>query len=338
VKADAYGHGITEISRAAATIGVDYLAVATVDEGVELRDAGIELPILLYSLATPTEMTAVVEYGITPILGDRNQVNDYNREAREQGVALPVHLKIDTGMGRIGCKPSEAVEMSRAVVDADALILGGVSTHFAGADIDDPAYTKRQIRRFEQALADIKAAGIDPGVVHAANSGGVLAHPESWYDMVRPGILAYGYAPSPEQGGILTVKPVMELVSKVVFIKEVAAGDSVSYGMTWTAPSATTIGTVPAGYGDGYNRLLSNIGEVSIAGVRYKIVGRVCMDQFMIDLGPVCSVDRYQDVVLFGDERGAPDAAELAALCGTIPYEITCNISKRVPRTYLENK
>ncbi|MFP4551655.1 MAG: alanine racemase [Spirochaetales bacterium] len=338
VKADAYGHGIVEIGRAAASAGVDYLAVATVDEGVELRYASIDLPILLYSLATPGEMQAVVSNGITPILSDRNQINDYNNEARSQGAELPVHMKIDTGMGRIGCRPEHAVELARAVVDADALTLGGVSTHFAGADMEDTAYTKRQMRRFEEAVEAIREAGIEPGIVHAANSGGVLGHPDSWYDMVRPGILAYGYAPAAEQTGIVEVRPVMELVSQVVFIKEVRAGESISYGMTWTAPSTTHIGTVPAGYGDGYNRLLSNRGEVSIAGVRYKIVGRVCMDQFMVDLGPVLSVERYQEVTLFGSEAGAPDAAELAELCETIPYEITCNVSKRVPRIYLENR
>ena len=338
VKADAYGHGIVEVGCAAANAGVDYLAVATVDEGLELREADIDLPILLYSLATPGEMEAVVSNSITPILSDRNQINDYNNEARRQAAELPVHIKIDTGMGRIGCRPEQAVVLAKAVVDADALTLGGVSTHFAGADMADTAYTTRQMRRFDEAVAAIRGAGIEPGIVHAANSGGVVAHPDSWYDMVRPGILAYGYPPSPQQSGIVEVRPVMELVSRVVFIKEVRAGESVSYGMTWTAPSTTHIGTVPAGYGDGYNRLLSNRGDVSIDGVRYKIVGRVCMDQFMVDLGPVLSVERYQEVVLFGAERGAPDAAELAALCETIPYEITCNVSKRVPRVYLENR
>ncbi|MFW5689097.1 MAG: alanine racemase, partial [Spirochaetota bacterium] len=199
VKADAYGHGIAQIGLAAERFGVEYLAVATADEGIELREAGSRLPILLYSLATPEEIPLIVEHGITPILSDVDQIALFQAESARQRRVTTVHLKVDTGMGRIGCRPSDAVPLARLVVEADALTLGGVSTHFAAADSADQSYTRRQIDRFTAVLAGLRAAGIDPGIVHAANSGGVLAHPESWFDMVRPGLLAYGYYPSDEQ-------------------------------------------------------------------------------------------------------------------------------------------
>jgi alanine racemase len=337
VKADAYGHGIAPIGLAAARFGVDYLAVATVDEAVELREAGSRLPILLYSLATPEEIPDVIAHDITPILSDSEQVDAYEREAARQGRRCAVHIKIDTGMGRIGCRPGDAVTLARRVASSPSLELGGVSTHFAAADSADEAYTKEQIARFEASLAAIRGDGIDPGIVHAANSGGVIAHPESWYGMVRPGILAYGVYPSAEQSRDLALRPVMELRSSVVYIKEVDEGEAVSYGMTWRAPRRTHIGTIPVGYGDGYNRLLSNRARVSIGGASYPIAGRVCMDQVMVDLGPECRVGRYDEAILFGRQPGVPTVEELADLCGTIPYEITCSITRRVPRVYVED-
>lgn len=336
VKADAYGHGITEVGLAAARFGVDFLAVATVDEAVDLRGAGVGLPILLYSLATPEEIPDVVAHRITPILSDAEQIDAYASEAASGKQRFTVHLKIDTGMGRIGCKPEEATRLAALIAGSDSLHLGGVSTHFASADSADESYTASQIDRFEASLAAIRAAGIDPGIVHAANSGGVIGHKAAWYDMVRPGILAYGLYPSEEQDRAIDVRPVMELRSRVVYVKQVQAGDAVSYGMTWRAPRRTHVGTIPAGYGDGYNRLLSNRAIVRIGTANYPIAGRVCMDQIMVDLGPECRVNRYDEAILFGYEPGAPTAEELARLCGTIAYEITCSITKRVPRIYVE--
>ena len=338
VKADAYGHGIAPVGLAAAECGVDYLAVATVDEGVELRDASSRLPILLYGLPTPEEIAPVVTHAITPILADAEQIELVGAEATKQGRQIPVHLKIDTGMGRIGCRPDDAVRLARMVEASASLELGGVCTHFAASDSGDPAYTNEQIATFETVLARFRTDGIAPGIVHAANSGGVLGHAESWYDMVRPGILAYGYYPSDGQERVHDVLPVMELRSRVVFIKQVEAGDAISYGMTWRAPRRTHIGTIPVGYGDGYNRLLSNRGQVSINGKRYPVVGRVCMDQLMVDLGAACTVARYDDATLFGYSVGAPSAEDIAEICGTIAYEITCGISKRVPRIYTDGE
>lgn len=338
VKADAYGHGIAQVGLAAARFGVDYLAVATADEGVELREAGSGLPILLYSLPTPEEIPQIVARGITPILSDAEQIELFAAEARRQARPTIVHIKIDTGMGRIGCRPEEAPALARLVAERSELALGGISTHFASSDSEDTAYTEEQLARFRAAVDAIRAAGIDPGIVHAANSGGALAHPGSYFGMIRPGILAYGYYPSAEQPRPLHLRPVMELRSKVVYLKMVEAGEAVSYGMTWRAPRRTCIGTIPVGYGDGYSRLLSNRADVLIGGRRYPIAGRVCMDQIMVDLGPAPTVRRYDEAVLFGYAPEAPDAEELAGLCETIPYEITCAISKRVPRIYVESE
>lgn len=333
VKADAYGHGTVPVSRAALAAGVEFLAVATVDEGRELRDSGICAPILLYTLPIPEELDAIVTHRITPVVGDLELVSALDHAARGKQPLL-VHLKIDTGMGRLGCTPLEAPEIAAAIAQAPNLQLAGVSTHFPVSDERDEAFTNAQIARFDAAIESIRSAGINPGIVHAANSGAVLAHKASWNEMVRPGLLAYGYYPSREQKRVIPVRPVMELRSKVVLIKRVPAGTRISYGLTWKATRDTDIGTVPIGYGDGYSRLLSNRAEVLIGEHRYPIAGRVCMDQIMVDLGTSGAVKRYDDVVLFGPQAGAPTAEELAELCGTIPYEVTCAVSKRVPRVY----
>jgi alanine racemase len=207
------------------------------------------------------------------------------------------------------------------------------------ADDADDSYTRDQTERFASCVADLRKHGIDPGIVHASNSGGLLRVPQGYFDMVRPGILVYGYYPGPELERPLHLQPVMEFRSKLVFIKKVVAGTPISYGHTWSSPRETWIGTVPCGYADGYSRLLSNRASVWVDGRRCPVVGAVCMDQFMIDLGPGPPPERYTDVVLFGPAREAggeavPDAAELAALCETIPYEVTCSLSKRVPRVF----
>jgi alanine racemase len=336
VKADAYGHGIVAIGREAESIGVEYLAVSTVDEAVQLRSAGITMPVLIYSLPTPEEIPDVVAHDVIPVVSDEELANLIETEARRQDRKITVHMKIDTGMGRIGCTPETAPDLASNLASRQYLTLGGVSTHFATSDSKDPQLTRDQIRLFDTAVSEIRARGVDPGVVHAGNSGGVLSYPEAWYDMIRPGIIAYGYLPSDEQPTGIEFKPVMDLRSRLVMIKEVPAGTPISYGATWRAPHPTHIGTIPVGYGDGYNRLLSNQGRVGVRGRSYPIVGRVCMDHIMVDLGPECSVERYDDVALFGPDPGGPDAVELSKICRTIPYDITCAITKRVPRVYVE--
>lgn len=336
VKANAYGHGIVAISRAASAMGVEYLAVATVDEAAELRNAGIAGPILLYSLPTPEEIPDIIANNAIPVVSDCELADLLDAEAHRHQQVLTVHMKIDTGMGRIGCTPEFAPDFAADLAGRKNLQLGGTSTHFAGSDAEEPAFTAKQIRIFDAAITEIRARGIDPGIVHASNSAGILFFPEAHYDMIRPGIAAYGYEPSDERKSGMGLMPVMDMRSRVVMIKQVKAGTPISYGSTWHAPRRTHIGTIPAGYGDGYNRLLSNRGQVGIRGQSYPIVGTVCMDHIMVDLGPECAVERYDDVALFGPDPSGPDAAEIAKICGTIPYDITCAVAKRVPRIQVD--
>ena len=332
VKADAYGHGAVRIAETALAAGASHLAVAAVSEGAELRDAGIGAPILLLSQALPGETPDILHYRLSPLVSDREYAEQLARAASAAGKCCPVHLKIDTGMGRLGCTPEEAPGLAAFIAAEKSLEYAGTATHLAAADSTlpgDRAFTGEQLTRFRGAVEQIRAAGIDPGIVHAANSGGVLLHADSWLDMVRPGILLYGYNLT---GTEFPVKPVMELVSAIVFIKKVKQGEKLSYGRTWTSLRDTTIATIPAGYGDGLPRLLSGNWQVLIRGQSYPLAGRICMDQCLVDLGPETELPRWEAVTVFGG--AAPSAAEAAARLHTIPYEITCNINKRVPRVY----
>lgn len=341
VKADAYGHGAVRIARAALEAGASCLAVATVREGAELRENGIAAPVLLLSQPLFEEIPGIFENRLSPFVSDAAFADALNRAAA--GIKLPVHLKIDTGMGRMGCSPAEANALARRITGYPALEYAGTATHLAVSDsaaAGDIAYTRRQLTLFREVLDGIRAAGLDPGIVHAANSGGVILHPDSWFDMVRPGILLYGYksveeAAAPETAARpLRVAPVMELRTNVVFIRKMKKGDSLSYGRIWTAPQDTVVAVLPAGYADGLPRLASGKWQTLIGGKTYPLVGRICMDQCIVDLGHDSDVRRWDEAVLFGGS--APDAAVLAERIGTIPYEITCNINKRVPRVYQE--
>jgi alanine racemase len=341
VKADAYGHGAPEIAKTSIKAGVNCLGIATIDEGVELRKAGITAPIMLLSQSHPEEISGIVQAGLIPFISDTRFASILNEYAKSEKIKLPVHMKIDTGMSRIGCLAEEAVSLARHIADCTALDLAGTATHFAVADSTDKQdidFTNLQLSRFNEAVGVIRAAGIDPGILHTANSGGIILHPNSWFDMVRPGLLLYGYKTANENEisdfpfEPLIVQPVMELRAAVVLIKKIKKGESVSYGRTWTAPQDTNIAVLSVGYADGLPRLSSNKWQVVINGKKFPLAGRVTMDQCMADLGPQTDVRRWDEAVIFGGP--AADAAALAETVGTIPYEITCNINKRVPRIY----
>jgi alanine racemase len=347
VKADAYGHGALPLARAVLEEGAAFLAVALVQEGEELRRGGIRAPILLLSQCMPEEVEDLIGNDLSPLVSGGAYVDTLAKAAEKAGKELLLHLKVDTGMGRAGCGPEEAAALAGRIVSHGNLRLAGVATHLAVSDSPAPgdlAYTGGQLRRFAGALAAIRAAGIDPGIVHAANTGGIIYHPESWLDMVRPGILLYGYTPEfpPASGGpelpAIAARPVMELWSKVAALKLIRRGESVSYGRAWTAAEDTLVALIPAGYADGLRRGLSNNWQVGIRGGAYPIVGRICMDQCMVSLGKAgAPFSAGDDVLLFGEMSGAPgDAALMAERLGTIPYEITCGISKRVPRIYVD--
>jgi alanine racemase len=285
VKANAYGHGAVRIAKTAVAAGVKALGVATVDEGTELREAGISVPIYLFSLPCDGELKSLLQADLIPFCTDDHSIKSYNAAAKLKHTQLTVHLKVDTGMGRIGCTPQNAVRLAALISESKNLELGGVCTHFPVSDSADPRFTGKQINAIKDIVSRLTIKGLHPGIIHAANSGAIIDKPDAVFDMVRPGIILYGYYPSHGQERILSVKPVMEFLTQISFIKKVSKGTSISYGRTYITEADTYIATLPVGYGDGYSRLLSNRAQVFIDGKRYPVAGRVCMDQIMIDLG-----------------------------------------------------
>jgi alanine racemase len=341
VKADGYGHGAVKIARAALEEGASHLGVARVSEAAELRAKGIDAPILLFSIPDPDEIPAAIEHDVTCFVPDIHFADMIHRCAEKNRKPASVHLKIDSGMGRIGIAVEEAPGLARFINEKKFLRLDGVCTHLSVSDSTAPPdidYTKWQIMRFFRAVEEIKNLGINPGIVHAAASGGVLLYPESHFDMVRPGILLYGYPPSGALAEKAKVRPVMTMVTKVSFLKKVKKGEAISYGRRWTAPEDTVVATLPAGYADGLPRTASGKLFFVINGRRYPQVGTICMDQCMIDLGLNAPVRLWDDAIIFGGDSAGNTtpltAASIAEITGTIPYEVLCGIGKRVPRVY----
>jgi alanine racemase len=338
VKADAYGHGAVPVSRAVLAAGASTLGVALVEEGVELRDAGIDAPILVLSEPVPDAADAVVQQRLTPVVYTASAIEALAKAVAATGTTdtLDVHLKIDTGMHRVGCRPEIALELARHVIGHRELRLAGTLTHFAVADEPDRDYTAEQVTRFEAALAELRHAGIHPGVVHACNTAGALVAPRARYDMVRIGIGCYGIAPAPALEGVVTLEPALAVKARVSFVKEVDAGASLSYGLRYSTDRPTRIATVPIGYADGVPRALGHRGGHAIVhDTRCAIAGTITMDQLMLDVGDL-AVDVGDEVVLFGRQGcESVTAAEWAARVDTIPYEIVCGIGPRVPRRYL---
>lgn len=339
VKANAYGHGAVAVSHLAQNMGINWLGVATVPEGLELRAAGIRLPILKLSPAFPEEMPAALENRLTLTVVDRAQIDILQTQAHAAHRQADVHLKLDTGMGRIGVTPAQAPALALYIErNCPNLHLQGVFTHFPVSDEADPTFTVGQIARFQAAVNTIHAAlGRQIEIIHAANSGAVLGHESAWFNMVRPGIMIYGFYPDSGTPQTIPLKPGLSFLTRVSFVKKVAAGTSIGYGRTWIAPEDTHIATIPAGYADGFNRLFSNRGRVLIGGKSYPIVGRVCMDQSMVNLGAQTDVQIGDEVVLIGKSGNLEITTyEWAEKLGTITYEVTCQINQRVARIYGE--
>ena len=339
VKANAYGHGAVEIARLAERSGVDWLGVATVPEGLQLRQAGVRLPVLKLSPAFPEEMEMAVRNEITLAVCEPANVAALQQICHTAGLDCRVHLKIETGMGRIGIAISEAPRLATHIErGCPNLHLEGIFTHLPSSDEPDPTYTRTQVERFKAAVDDVQAAiGRQVSLVHCANSGAVLGHEPGWLDLVRPGIMVYGLYPDPGAPRSIPLKPGLSFLTRVSFLKKVSAGTSIGYGRTWIAPRETWIATIQAGYADGFNRLFSNRGKVLIKERSYPVVGRVCMDQSMVDLGPDTQVHVGDEVVLIG-KSGAEEITcdEWAQALNTISYEITCQINARVERIYTE--
>lgn len=336
VKADGYGHGAIAVSRAALDAGASWLAVALVQEGAVLRRSGVEAPILLLSQPRPDEVASAVRWELTLTLYTRAGVEAAGAAARAAGRSVPVHLKVNTGMNRVGATPDKILDLAHAVVDEQGLELEALWTHCAVADEPGHPFTDDQLDRFDAVVAQLAAAGIEPPMLHVANSAAAIDHPRARRSMVRSGIAVYGIAPSAALAGRVDLRPALSLRAEVAMVKRVRAGEGVSYGLRHSFERDTTVATVPIGYADGVPRRLSFTGgEVLVGGRRRPIRGVVTMDQLMVDCGDDDVADG-DEVVLIG-RQGAEEitAQEWADRVDTIPYEIVCGIGPRVPRFYV---
>ncbi len=352
VKAYGYGHGAVPVARAALAGGAVYLGVALAEEGHELRQAGIRVPVLVLSEPPAEAMALVVEDNLTATIYTDDGLAALLEAAAgarpappgtdERGAGLPpvpVHLKLDTGMHRVGANAAVVLELARRVAAHPALRLEGLFTHLAVADEPDDGFTTEQLGRFERVVRALAGEGIHPLMLHAANSAGALCHPRSRYQMVRPGMAMYGQAPAAAlQGGPLVapLQPALSFKARVSYVKEVDAGESLSYGLHYRLSRRSVVATVPVGYADGVPRRLSMVGgEVLIGGRRLPVVGAVTMDQILVDCGPGSGVSRGDEVVLLGRQGDAEISPwEWAERLGTIAYEVTCALSPRLPRLY----
>lgn len=345
VKADAYGHGAVEVTRVLEPL-VDGLAVSLVEEGLELRDVGVVKPILVLGAYYGHYHSEVLEAGLTPVVYDLGEFERFGRApvrrrahrsqanaAARASEAWPVHVKIDTGMNRLGLAPAAMAEFASAANRFPQLAVDGVCTHLASADVDSPEFTQAQLARFAGALSDLRRSGISPRLIHAANSAGAVRFPEARFTAVRPGLAIYGGMPS-EVVRRVDLEPVMSLRTRIMALHGVVRGGAVSYGGLWRAERDANIATLPIGYADGYPRHIEGA-EVLIAGRRAPVVGAVCMDMMMVDVTDIPGVAVGDEVVLIGRSGDQTLLADdLARWSGTISYEILCGISKRVPRIY----
>ena len=343
VKADAYGHGAAAAAQALRDAGASWFGVSNLEEGVQLRRAGIEEPILILSYTPPEEAARLAQFRITQAVLSLPYARQLSAEAERAGVTVRAHLKVDTGMSRVGFfyhgeDPDKTADEMAAACRLPALVPEGIFTHFASADEeDDGGFTRRQFALFMDAVARLEARGVTFALRHCCNSAATLRFPEMHLDMVRPGIILYGLAPDGWMRDFLPLEPVMELKTSVSMVKELPAGATVSYNRQYTAPSRRTVATVPIGYADGYPRSLTNRADMLVGGRRARVIGRVCMDQCMLDVTGL-DVRESMGVTVFGRDGGSLlPAEEMAGLLGTIPYEVVCQISKRVPRLFLES-
>ncbi|MBI3606787.1 MAG: alanine racemase [Nitrospirae bacterium] len=347
VKADAYGHGAVAISRALTAEGVTRFGVALVEEARALREAGIRGELLVLGGFTADQASEMIDLGLTATVFHLAHAAALSEAARRAGRVVPVHAKIDTGMGRLGFQVDEAPEAIANLARLAGLRLDGVMTHFADADLADPAFAREQMARFDRVIAVLAARGIAVGLRHAANSAAVMAVSRdgvagleaALYDAVRPGIMLYGCRPGPSVGPAVDLRPVLSLTTRIGLLKRVPSGTPISYGRTFVTRRPSLIAILPIGYADGYPRALSNVGAVVVRGRRAPVTGRVCMDLTMADVTDVPGVSEGDDVAVIGTQGDTSISAEdAAAAAGTIAYELLCGIGPRVPRRYLDRE
>lgn len=338
VKADGYGHGAVEVAREAVAAGVSFLGVGMMEEATQLRDHGLDTPILILGFTPKEYAPYLCQYNVTPSVFTTAEAEAFSAAAVQAGKTLDVHVKVDTGMTRVGCYPCE--EADRFILwlaNLPGIHIAGLYTHFASADHSDKTFARKQLDRFLALIGRLEARGLHIPIKHAANSAAAISLPASQLSMVRLGISIYGLYPSADVNrGEVQLRPAMSLKSRIIFIKDVPAGTGVSYGGTFVAGEGNRIATLPLGYGDGYRRGLSNMGQVLVRGQRVPVVGRVCMDQTMINVQGVDGVTTGDEVVLFGKQGDAQlPVDEVAHWLDTINYEVVTSLSRRVPRVYL---
>ncbi len=338
VKANAYGHGAAEVARELESAGAPLFGVATMEEGVELRRSVRSLPIVILGGTYPGDFSRVLDHNLSPVIFDLEAAKGLSAEAKKSGRRIPVHLKIDTGMNRLGIPWREWGEAIEFIRSAGNLLIEGIMSHFSVADSEEPddrAFTEEQTRRFQACLEAARGLGIQPRYIHLANSAGVVRDLPG-FNLVRPGLMLYGVHPAPALRARIPLRPALRWKTAVLSVKRVPAGEAVSYGRTHCCPKESLVAVLPVGYADGYSRRFSNRGEVLIRGKRAKIAGIVCMDLTMADVSEIPGVQAGDEVVLLG-KQGLEEigAAELAKWVETIPYEILCAIGKRVLRVYL---
>jgi alanine racemase len=336
VKADAYGHGAIEISNAAVKNGADYLGVANADEGVQLRVGGIDAPLLILSPATDSEIQEIIKYHLTPSVSSLAFARELERSLAKAGQKMPVHIEVDTGMGRGGTLHLEAVPMVREVLQLPHLTVEGIFTHLSSSEVENDTYNRMQWELFQELLKTLEANDLRIPIRHMSNSGGVLNFPQFHLDMVRPGIMTYGIYPGENTVSKAHLVPVMSFKTIIVLLKDFPSGYAIGYGRTFVTGGPTRIATIPVGYGDGYGAIRSNQGEALIRGKRAPVIGRVSMDMCTLDVSHIPECEIGDEVVLMGrQEGGYISANEIAAKAKTISYEILCALGKRAPRVFV---
>ncbi len=336
VKADGYGHGAVMTARACERAGAALLGVALVREGVELRRAGIDLPILVQCCAEKSEIGPIIEYGLMPTIASLDFARELSREASNVGAAVLVHADVDTGMGRIGFGLETAAARIGEVAKLPGLELDGVYTHFSTSEIEDDPWTLQQLEKFEALITELSDMGISPPRLHAANSGATINYSTAHLTLARPGLMLYGVYPDRGLEKKADLKPALRLETSIVFLKDVPAGTPLGYGRGFVAPADMRVGTANVGYADGYAWRLSGKASALVRAKRVPVLGRVSMDQLLFDVSSVPDVEIGDTITLIGQDGAERISAEdVAEWAGTIPYEVLCGISKRVPRVYV---
>lgn len=353
VKADAYGHGASQVARVALQNGARFLAVARLSEAIRLRQDGLSVPILLFGYCMPSDVELMAHHNVWASLNSLAAAQRLSAEAVRLNTHITAHIKVDTGMGRLGlmsdsiaCKgvstgsTRSAIDSILAIDSLPGIQVEGIFTHFANADAADKEHAYTQLSRFQELLDALKKRSFEVKYTHAANSAATIEIKDSHFDFVRPGIAQYGLWPSPEvDKRLIDLKPVMSIKSKIIHVKEVDSGFAVSYGSTHITPKPTRIATVPIGYADGYDRMLSSKGEMLVKGYRAPIIGRVCMDLTMIDIGQIPEVSLEDEVVILGTQGDETISADdIAEMVGTINYEVVSSLTLRVPKLHIEKK